>query len=126
MSDTGVDMYETITVQYKDGKLANLISSAFGRCNREGLIVCDDAYIVVDNTNCPQSAKIYDADYKLIEEYYPPKGQVTGYEYQVLACKDALEKGLLESPYMPHAETISVMEQMDSLRAEWGMKYPMD
>jgi len=126
MGETGVDMYETITVQYKDGKVANLISSAYGRCNREGLIVCDDAYIVVENTNCPEAVKIYDENYKLIEAYYPPKGQVTGYEHQVLACKDALEKGLLESPYMPHAETISVMEQMDSLRAEWGMKYPMD
>jgi hypothetical protein len=37
-----------------------------------------------------------------------------------------MEKGWLESPFMPHAETISVMEQMDSLRALWGVKYPMD
>ena len=126
LGPTGMDMYETITLQYADGKMANLVSSALARCNREGLIVGDDAYIVVDNVNCPQSARVYDADYKLVAEYFPPEGQVTGYEYQVLACKDALEKGLLESPFMPHAETIAIMEQMDALRQEWGVKYPMD
>ena len=125
VGETGTDMYESITLKYKDGRVANLVAAALGRCNREGLIVCDDGYIVVENINCPEAVKVYQ-DYKLVEEYYPPQGQVTGYEYQVLACKDALEKGWLESPYMPHAETLSVMEQMDALRAEWGVKYPMD
>ena len=125
LGESGTDMYETITLKYKDGRVANLVSAAIGRCNREGLIVCDEGYIVVENINCPEAVKVY-WDYKLVEEYYPPKGQVTGYEYQVLACKDAMEKGLLESPYMPHAETLSVMEQMDSLRSRWGVRYPMD
>ena len=122
---TGTDMYESITLKYRDGRVANLVSSALGRCNREGLIVCDEGYIVVENINCPEAVKVY-KDYRLVEEYYPPKGQVTGYEYQVMACKEAMENGWLESPYMPHEETISVMEQMDSLRARWGVRYPMD
>ena len=125
LGETGTDMYESITVKYKDGRVATLVAAALGRCNREGLIVCDDGYIVVENINCPEAVKVY-KNYKLVEEYYPPKGQVTGYEYQVLACKEAMEKGWLESPYMPHAETVSVMEQMDALRAKWGVKYPMD
>ena len=124
--ESGTDMYDTIVLKYADGKMANLVTSCFGRCNREGLIVGDDAYIVVDNVNCPQAARVYDKDYKLIAEYFPPKGQVTGYEWQVLACKEALENGWLESPYMPHAETISIMKQMDDLRKEWGVKFPMD
>ena len=125
MGDTGTDMFETITMQYADGKVANLVSSAMARCNREGLIVGDDGYIVIENINCPECAKVY-KDYKLVDTYYPPQGQVTGYEWQVLACKDALEKGLLESPYMPHRETVAIMKQMDGLRAEWGVVYPND
>ena len=126
LGETGMDMYETITLQYADGKMASLVSSAYANCNREGLIVGDDGYIVIDNTNCPASARLFTKDYKLREVFFPPDNQVTGYEHQVLACKDALEKGLLESPYMPHAETIAIMEEMDALRAEWGVKYPMD
>lgn len=37
-----------------------------------------------------------------------------------------VEQGLLESPMMPHAETISIMKQMDELRKEWGVVFPMD
>ena len=36
------------------------------------------------------------------------------------------QKGLLESPMMPHKETISIMRQMDELRKEWGVNYPYD
>lgn len=55
-----------------------------------------------------------------------PAGQITGYEYQVIACKQALENGWLESPYMPHQETLDIMKVMDSLRQKWGVVYPMD
>ncbi|MDY3892391.1 MAG: gfo/Idh/MocA family oxidoreductase, partial [Bacteroidaceae bacterium] len=44
----------------------------------------------------------------------------------VFECKRCIEEGLLESPLMPHAETIDVMCQMDKLREEWGVRYPMD
>jgi hypothetical protein len=27
---------------------------------------------------------------------------------------------------MPHDETLSIMKQMDDLRKEWGIRYPMD
>jgi hypothetical protein len=49
-----------------------------------------------------------------------------GYEYQVLACREALKNGWLESPYMPHQETLDIMKVMDSLRQKWGVVYPMD
>ncbi|MDD4534738.1 MAG: hypothetical protein WCS15_02060 [Prevotella sp.] len=51
---------------------------------------------------------------------------VNGYEYQVKECRRCIENGLIESPMMPHAETISIMEEMDALRKEWGVVYPMD
>ena len=37
-----------------------------------------------------------------------------------------MEQGLLESPYMPHQETLDIMKQMDELRKAWGVRYPMD
>ena len=51
---------------------------------------------------------------------------ISGYEYEFQACKDAMEKGLIEPPQMPHSETLFLMELMDSLRKEWGVHYPMD
>ena len=45
--------------------------------------------------------------------------QITGFEYQVLACKKALEEGKLECEEMPHAHTIRIMEIIEEIRAKW-------
>jgi hypothetical protein len=52
--------------------------------------------------------------------------QITGYEYQFIACRQALIDGRLEPSEMPLEETLYIMELMDGLRKEWGVKYPMD
>lgn len=52
--------------------------------------------------------------------------QITGYEYQFLACRDALAAGLTEPQEMPHAETLYIMQLMDDLRRKWDVHYPMD
>lgn len=52
--------------------------------------------------------------------------QINGYEYEVMACKEALENGWKECPQMPHSETIRMMKVMDSLRKSWGVIYPME
>ena len=35
-----------------------------------------------------------------------------------------IKEGALESVSMPFEEIITVMEVMDELRGQWGMKYP--
>ena len=40
------------------------------------------------------------------------------------ACIRALDAGGTECPLMPHAETVRVMEWMDSIREQVGVKYP--
>ena len=52
--------------------------------------------------------------------------QITGYEYQFQACRQALINGLLEPREMPHAETLYIMQLMDGLRRKWDVRYPMD
>lgn len=59
-------------------------------------------------------------------ETIPVPQQITGYEYQFLACRQALIDGLLEPREMPHEETLYIMQLMDSLRRKWGVRYPMD
>jgi Tol biopolymer transport system component len=69
--------------------------------------------------------EVYNAGGQLVETVEPPQ-IVNGYEYEVLACKKAIEAGLLECAEMPHSETILIMEQMDALRKSWGVVYPFE
>jgi len=59
-------------------------------------------------------------------EDIPVPDQISGYEYQIRACMKALDEGAIECPEMPHSETIRIMEIMDSLRAQWGVRYPFE
>ena len=124
-TDTGVDAQNSITLEYADGKLAILCSSQMAKSDRQGIISGDKGFIIVDNINNPQKVSVYDSDYQLTAVYNCPP-QITGYEYQVYASIEALENGWLESPFMPHQETLRIMRQMDELRKEWGVIYPSD
>lgn len=126
LSDRGMDLYDSMTLYYADGRVAQLQSSALSRDTRQGIITGTEGYMVIDNVNSPEGIHIYDLDYRLREEYASPAGQITGYEYQVLASRDAIRQGLVESPFIPHQETLDVMRMMDAFRAEWGVRYPMD
>lgn len=125
LGPTGMDMMESISLSYADGKMANLQAGCLTLNDRQGIISGTDGYIRVDNVNCPELIEVY-RDYQLVERIERPADMVNGYEYQVLECKRCLEAGLIESPMMPHAETLSIMQQMDGLRKEWGVRYPMD
>ena len=124
-SHTGMDMHDSISVIYNNGIMANMQASTLCINDKHGIISCSQGYIEVDNINNPQRAQVFDADGQCIEDIHCPK-QITGYEYQVIACRDAMKQGLLVTPYMSHEETLEIMQIMDGLRKEWGVVYPMD
>lgn len=125
LGPTGMDMQESISLTYANGRMANLQAGCLCLNDRQGIISGTEGYIRVDNINCPELVEVY-RNYELVARIFRPQEMVTGYEYQVMECRRCIEAGLLESPMMPHAETISIMEQMDALRKEWGVKYLMD
>lgn len=122
---TGTDAMDSMVYYWNDGRMADLRAGTSCRCNRQGHIAGTEGYIDVLNINCPEKVTLF-KDYQEVAAFLPPKEQATGYEYEVLACLEAIRNGLLETPFMPHAETIRIMEIMDAFRAEWGVVFPND
>lgn len=118
---TGVDIQESITIEYNDGRIAVLWSSQLAKSDRQGIISGTDGFVIVENVNNPQSYAIYNQDYQLVKKVDCPP-QITGYEYQVDCCIRAINQGKIEPDEMPHADTLRIMRQMDALRKEWGVK----
>ncbi len=123
LTDTGVDRFNSMTVVYNDGKIANLSSGFTSRSDRQGVIYGTKGYAIVENINNPQSISVFNAEDQLLQKVQFPE-IATGYEYEVLESELCLEEGKLQSPSMPHEETLRVMKIMDSLRKEWGVIYP--
>ena len=121
----GVDMTDCITLTWKDGRVANLTAAANAVSDRYGVIYGTKGYLMVDNINNPQGLRMVDDTGRLIEEIACPP-QLTGYEYEVRETVDCIRRGLPECPSMPHRETVHMMEQMDHLRAQMGIRYPCE
>ena len=66
---------------------------------------------------------IYNNKRELVKHYDAPK-MISGYEYELLACKKALEEGRLECSEIPHAETLRIMKLLDELRSKIGITFP--
>lgn len=122
-NEEGVDMQDTFTFQYKDGKTAMLSCSVLCADDRQGIISGDKGYVIADNINNPLRFDIYrcGAEHAVTVEV---PAQISGFEYQVQACIDAIKAGKIEPEAMPHSEILKVMELMDGLRKDWGVEFP--
>ena len=124
-SATGMDLTNAITLVLSDGVLCNLQTSAACVGDNIGVVAGTEGNLIIDNINNPQKITVNGPDRTYIETIPVPQ-QITGYEYQFLACREALAEGLLEPREMPHEETLYIMQLMDDLRRKWGVVYPMD
>ncbi len=124
-SDTGMDITNAITIVLSDGILANVQSSCSCVGDNIGVIAGPEGNLIIDNINNPQKITVNTRDRVFVEDIDVPQ-QITGYEYQFIACRQALIDGLLEPREMPLEETLYIMQLMDQLRKDWDVRYPMD
>ncbi len=52
--------------------------------------------------------------------------QGNGYHYEAAEAMRCLQQGLLESQIMPLAESLSILETLDTIRAQANFKYPIE
>ena len=117
---------DNVMLKYPGGRAANLFTTIYARTDRRGTLYGDKGYIEVLNINNPEKISVFDTetgDALLLKEYDVPK-QISGYEYEVLACKRAIENGQTECEEMPHSEILKMMHLMDDIRKSFGIVYP--
>lgn len=122
-NEEGMDMQETFSFNYKDGRTAMLAASVLCADDRQGIISGSEGYVIADNINNPLRFDIYRRGGVHVRTVEAPQ-QISGFEYQVQACIDSIRAGRIEPEAMPHSEILKVLEIMDSLRKEWGVKFP--
>lgn len=123
--DTGVDCQDSITLTYRDGRIAVLTSSMMAASHRLGIIYGTKGYLHCVNINNVEQIQAYDENHTLIQTLEVPR-QINGYEYELLACQRELAQGGKSCREMPHEETVRMLEWMDKLRGDWGIRYPFE
>jgi predicted dehydrogenase len=121
----GVDEQDSITLRYRNGRMAVLNCTTRAVGDRTGMICGTRGCMVLNNINNYESLTVYDNTGKKMGFYKRPR-QITGYEYEVRACIRAMKKGFLECPEMPHAETLKMLNMMDFIRHQLNVVYPCE
>lgn len=124
--ESGVDAQNSISLHFNGGRVGSAFSTMMYETDRKGMIYGTNGYIEVNNINCPTNIKIYRGNHELTDEVNVPKTHISGYEYEFLSARKSIILGELESPELPHSETLAMMSIMDSLRKSWKIEYPME
>lgn len=120
----GVDRTNSVLISFADGKTAVLHSNAAANTDKKGILYGTKGRIEFENINNCEGIRVILNDGT--QKFYETPPQISGYEYEVQECAAAIAQGKTETDFMPHAETIRVMEIMDGLRKEWGVVYPFE
>ena len=121
MAHTGVDERGSHIFEYEDGRAA-FITTSFAYYRRaSALIAGTKGHIEVPGFLYAKEFSLKVGD-KEIEYKIPFESTGKGYEAQEVM--DCIRAGKIQSDIMPIDETVEILKTMDSIRNQWGLKYP--
>ncbi|MTV37171.1 Gfo/Idh/MocA family protein [Duganella radicis] len=125
LSEAGVDMTTGFTMKHKGGTMSIsscslrsrspselTVSGTLGSVRMEGMFHLSQTVTV----------KLAGGVSRTVSTPYLGNG----YVHEVIEAGRCLREGLLESPGMTHDETLAMMELLDTIRAQIGVRYPAD
>ncbi|MEK7674480.1 MAG: Gfo/Idh/MocA family oxidoreductase [Verrucomicrobiota bacterium] len=125
MGRTGVDEESAVLLAHAGGQLAVLTSAIRVETPQEAVIMGTNGRVRIHRPWWRPTALTLTRDSGEEETLqFPPAAN--GYQYEAAAVMQCLREGKLESEIMPLAETLSIMKTLDAIRAQWGLKYPME
>lgn len=133
LASSGIDLDVAIAGRYAGGAVAALSASMSSWSSRRAAIATDEGRIEV-------GSQFHHPDEAVFTPHGPSGPRVDervvitgrepvigrGYGNEIAEVQRCLRAGLTESPLVPHAQTLTIMRQMDDLRAQVGVAYPGD
>ncbi len=122
IGDTGVDDRSFYLFDYDGGRRAVLSSSFTDRVPTEAVVCGTKGYIRVPNFPGTQELHIHRVG-AAPETLRLAFGEGENFTFEIAEAMECIAAGKIESNLLPLSETLAVMQTMDTLRAQWGLKY---
>ncbi len=123
LAPTGVDQRATMTLTYGGGRFAQLNTASDVWSMGDATIVTERKVIRAHRLFLDaRSYEVVDFDKTEIVR----KPYENGFEFEVRHSGDCISGGRTESEVMSLDESLEIIRAMDSLRADWGVKYPFE
>lgn len=124
IGQTGVDEQAGVMLGYPDGQIALLSFALRTRTPHGATIFGTDGSICIHPPFWHPTAATLTTKGKSETVEKPYVGN--GYNYEADEVMHCLWEGKNESDILPLKETLSIMDILDQLRRQWGLKYPME
>jgi predicted dehydrogenase len=123
LGSTGVDEQASIMLGYESGSQAVLTCGIRLAAPLDAYIIGTKGLIHLPEFSHPTSLTLETPDQ---QETLSFDLLGNGYGYEALEVHRQLQQGRLESDRWPLEQSRRIMHLLDSLRAQWGLKYPME
>jgi predicted dehydrogenase len=127
LSDRGADLDVAIATRHHHGGVGALTASMTSRSPRTATVATTEGRIELpaDFHHPPYAVWVpHQGEPQRISGAAPVLGSGLGNE--ALHVQECLAEGLAESPLVPHAQTLRLLDVMDDLRAQIGVRYGAD
>ena len=120
---SGVDEAAAVILQFAAGELAVVHSSLQVDTRQEAVIVGTRGSLRLSSPWWKPTEMVVTREGAAPETLQLPS-EGNGYGYEALEVSRCLRAGLLESELMPLDESLRVMQTLDTIRAQCGLRYP--
>jgi len=124
IGSTGVDEQFSVLLSYPNGKTASLNGAVRLNLNNEAYIYGTEGSIHIPNFLMAKTASLF-RDNQVIETYTDDR-KTDGYAFEAEEVSRCIQEGVTESPIMPLDESLGIMNIMDEIRKQWGLRYPFE
>ena len=125
LGSTDIDEQSAMLLGYEDGQLAVLSCAIRTQTPQQAVIVGTKGTIRIHSPFWCATTATISIEGKEDETIKIPF-ECNGFEYEVTEVMRCLQAGKPESDIMPLDESLSIVKTMDEIRAQWGLKYPME
>ncbi len=123
-SETGADDQNAILFSYDQGQLALLSSANRTNTAHEAIIYGTDGSIRIPDWWHGQKLILNVNDKPTETLDIPHLGN--GYPHEAIEVAACVRAGKIESETMPLDESLAIIQTMDTIRSQWGLKYPSE
>lgn len=124
LAPTGVDTRFSAIFSYASGATAQLAAGFDGRMRHDIMLLGSEGNICIEMDRGGWKMRRLHLEQGGGTRTLTASYKGNGYGYQAAEVRRCLQAGLLESDVMPLDESLAILRTLDTLRAQWGMRFP--
>ena len=124
--ETGADVQVATVFSYASGAMATTLSASDSAGPNRAAVVGTKGRIDIDRVwYAPTTFTVYDNANTVIEQF-DGSVQGRGMQFQADEAERLIKAGLTSGTILPAAETVQIMQTLDEIRAQIGLRYPQE